>query len=180
MQGLWKPSLFASAVFALFFMGCGSGSDKKDSLKTISGFAVDGALAGADLGVDSNENNSLDPAEILTATENDGSYQFEIDKDTTGTILVNGGRDLAFDLPFRGTLKSELPSSTSTNIMLTPLTTLLSEGMQESRIKSLFGVSSGVDLLHDNPLSSFDLRRAGAKVQSLAALMHSSSSEGFE
>jgi hypothetical protein len=175
-----KYFLLITALLVLSFWGCGAGSDKKDSLKTISGFAVDGVLVGSDLGVDSNKNSSLEPEEILTTTKNDGSYLFEIDKDATGRILVNGGRDLGFNLPFRGTLKSELPGSSTTNLMLTPLTTLLSEGMQESRIKSLFGVGSSVDLLYDNPLESFGLRRAGAKVQALAALMHTSSSQSFE
>ena len=163
------------------FIGCGgAGSDSKTTLKTIAGIAADGALAESDVGVDSDDNGSLENSEVLTSTRLDGTYSFEIDKSISGNVLVKGGRDQAFGTPFRGTLKSELPQSSVTNLMITPLTTLLAEGMPESRIKNFFNISPGINFLHDNPLESFELRKAGAKLQAVATLMQTSSSQSLE
>jgi|GEM_PF-2491587 hypothetical protein len=179
-----KAVYFFSCLLFLscsFYIGCGGAdSDSEASLKTIAGIAADGALAESDVGVDANENGSLDDSEVLTSTRLDGTYSFEIDKSASGNVLVNGGKDQAFGTPFRGTLKSQLPQSSVTNLMITPLTTLLAEGMPESRVKNFFNIGPAIDFLHDNPLESFELRKAGAKLQAVATLMQTSSSQNLE
>lgn len=172
---------FSILVISLFILGgCGGGGKSDDSQKTLSGFAIDGQLSGASVGIDLNSNGSLEPSEVVTTTQSSGEFQFQTDESTSGILLISGGRDTGFDLPFRGTLKSEVPEESTTNLMVTPLTTLLAEGMAESRIKSYFNLGLGLDISHDNPLDHFDLLRAGAKMHSTANLMHRSSSQSLE
>ena len=87
--------------------------------------AIDGYLAGAKIFVDSNSNGVLDTGEYSTTTDSSGNAFLPAG---SGQIVAVGGTDTTTGLAFSGTL-----TAPSTATVVTPITTLVSQGRQAQR-----------------------------------------------
>jgi formylglycine-generating enzyme required for sulfatase activity len=147
---------------------------------TVTGFAVDGPLVNANIGVDFDHDGQLDASEVLTTTSTGGLYSLSYPMDWSGDILVKGGVDADLGLPFKGILKTKNPMRDAQNIAITPLTTLMAEGMSEESIKALFAVSSDINLSTANPANNLVLQRAGIRIHTMAMLLQAGAGAGAE
>lgn len=170
-----RKLLLAIIINVLFLCGCGSSSNtslgRSDQTVRISGFAVDGYLADSNVGIDSNLNGTLDDGEVLTKTNKDGSFSFVGPSDNRGPILVQGGTDSTLNIPFKGILSSQNPQQHTSNLLVNPLTTLLNNGMEETRLKSILSIPDNIDVHKMSDESINLIIRKGIKIHTLAILL---------
>jgi hypothetical protein len=174
--------LFVLPIILLSFThyGCGvkftTGVDTNlvnQTNKTISGKIVDPPLSNAAVGVDINTNGLLDSAEVLAVTNNLGVFTFNVARTLQGNLIASGGIDTGLTRPFIGTLKRTLPSLDSSNTIISPLTTLVSEGMTETQVKTIFSLDASISVTETDPTINFQVLRAGATVHSIVLNMSS-------
>ncbi|PCJ15849.1 MAG: hypothetical protein COB02_17670 [Candidatus Cloacimonadota bacterium] len=167
-------------LFSIVFIGCGGNNTSVAPIlnKTISGIVSDGLISGANVGIDTNKNGSLDSSEILTKTNSLGFYTFNVLKSSSGNILITSGIDTSINLAFKGILTANLPTfSTVQNI--TPLTTLLSFGKTSDSVRNMFGLTSGIDINSVHPIKNTTVFKAGVKLHTIASLIASATSSSF-
>jgi len=100
---------------------------KEKTVTTVSGYLIDGYIAGATVCLDTNNNNICDEDEIKTISDSNGKYFMDISKikqTANQTILAFGGVDTFSQLPFKGVLKSNFLNKEEIN--LNGISTLLS------------------------------------------------------
>ena len=138
--------LSACALAAtLLVAACGGGgSTPPPSIPGSTGFAVDDYIAGASVICDTNSNGVSDAGEITTATDSSGFFKFS--PACTSTIVVTGGTNIDTRLPFVGKLKAPAGST-----VVTPLTTLMAEGMTNDQVIAALGLPAGIDLKNVDP-----------------------------
>jgi len=134
-------SLCASALTtSLLVAACGGGgSSASPSVAKSSGFAVDGYLSGATILCDANANAESDAGEASTTTDTSGFFRF--DRACAAGLVATGGTSIDTALPFRG--KPKAPQGST---MITPLTTLVSNGMTLDRINAALGLPACTDV----------------------------------
>lgn len=120
-----------------------------------NGVAVDGYLQNAKVFVDFNKDGILDPNEeyTVTLTDENGNFTLSVDIPATETdyiISVVGGTDKSSGEAFYGSLQA--PLSGGGNV-ISPLTTLMANGVSESQLKSMFGLDDSINLLGDDPVA---------------------------
>lgn len=142
-------SLSASALAAsLLVAACGGGGGSAPpSVAGSSGFAVDGYLSGATILCDVNANGDPDAGEDSTTTDTSGFFRF--DRACSSGLVATGGTSIDTNLPFGGKLKAP-PGAT----VITPLTTLLSNGMTLDQINTALVLPSGTDVTTLDPARS--------------------------
>lgn len=141
-----RPSsnrILALAVGTLL-SACGGGSSPPSNAITTSGFAVDGYLSGATVTCDSNGNGVADSGETSVTTNSSGGYSFV--GGCSAPLLLTGGTSIDTGLDFDGQLKAPAGAK-----VITPLTTLMAEGMTQAQVISAFGLPSDTDLLNTDP-----------------------------
>lgn len=143
----------------------------------LQGKAIDGYLADAIVFADANANGSRDAGEAYATTDASGSFTLV---GGSGTLVTQGGVDIATGLAFTGTLTAPAGSS-----VVTPLTTLVvalaSKGVTDplGAAKAAFGLPSSFDLLRTDPVaaaaagdaSALTALKAGAAVADTLALI---------
>ncbi|MCK9333072.1 MAG: DUF1566 domain-containing protein [Candidatus Cloacimonetes bacterium] len=121
-------------LFCLTLVGCGdSDTTQKQELEptpttqSISGYIVDGYIAGASVCIDLNTNDTCDEDEPTTIADEDGLYTLETTLTGEGfTLLAYGGVDTATGKPqtqaYRALISLEANTPVTNNI--TPLTSI--------------------------------------------------------
>lgn len=178
-------------------VGCGgTGQDDGTARNSadIRGVAVDGYLVGAFCFLDLNENYKRDSFEPTTLTDSQGYYSYNPNTETnycadTATsdqanyclsafaaasnapLRCRGGYDVLTEEPFRGTLSARIDVSldgTVSNVVISPLTTLLSTAATEAEKNQLLdalNITSESDLQVD-----YIANRSAALVQTALRL----------
>ena len=139
--------LTPSAAAVLLLASCGGGGDSSPPAPVVvssSGFAVDGYLSGAAVLCDSNGNGVADAGEISVTTNSSGGYSFPAG--CSAALTARGGVSVDTGVPFTGVLKAPAGSS-----VITPLTTLLAEGLSQVQLKAALGLPAGIDLQTVDP-----------------------------
>ena len=140
-----KFSLSASALAAsLLVAACGGGGSAPPSVAGSSGFAVDGYLSGATILCDTSRNTEPDAGEDTTRTDSSGFFLFS--RACSAGLVATGGTSTDTNLPFVGKLRAPAGST-----MVTPLTTLLSNGMTLDNINTALGLPAGTDVTTLDP-----------------------------
>ena len=129
---------------ALLSAGCGGGNSAPKNEKGSSGFAVDGYLKDSTVLCDSNSNGSADTGETNVITNSGGGFVFPTV--CTAPLVLIGGVSTDTNLPFIGKLKAPAGSK-----LITPLTTLMAEGMTQAQIISALGLLANTDVLNTDP-----------------------------
>ena len=129
---------------ALLSAGCGGGNSAPKNEKGSSGFAVDGYLKDSTVLCDSNSNGSADTGETNVITNSGGGFVFPTV--CTAPLVLIGGVSTDTNLPFIGKLKAPAGSK-----LITPLTTLMTEGMTQAQIISALGLLANTDVLNTDP-----------------------------
>jgi hypothetical protein len=146
-------SLSAGALAAsMLVAACGGGSASAPNLVPGStGFAVDGATVLCD----TNGNAESDAGELSVKADDTGFFKF--DPACSAGLVATGGTSTDTNLPFKGKLKAP-PGST----MVTPLTTLMANGMTLDQVNAALGLPSGTDVTKVDPARSIggDLQNA--------------------
>ena len=128
--------LTPAAASALLLAACGGGSSTSPPLPS-SGYAIDGPISGMTVLCDGNG---------VTATTNGaGKFTFAA-PGCASSLTGRGGADIETLLVFKGVLKAPAGAT-----VLTPLTTLLAEGMTFAQVLGMLGLPASVDLLHTDP-----------------------------
>ena len=133
MSSVIRLTPAAAAVCVL--VACGGGGSANAPTPVViasSGFAVDGYLSGAAVLCDSNGNGVADTGEISVTTNSSGGYSFPAG--CSAALSARGGVSVDTGLPFIGVLKAPAGSS-----VITPLTTLLAEGLTQVQLKAALG-----------------------------------------
>ena len=158
-------SLSAGALAAsMLVAACGGGSASAPNLVPGStGFAVDGYLNGATILCDTNGNAESDAGERSVRADDTGFFKF--DPMCSAGLVATGGTSTDTNLPFKGKLKAP-PGST----MVTPLTTLMANGMTLDQVNAALGLPSGTDVTKVDPARSIggDLQNADLYRKTLA------------
>ena len=145
---IFKPylhfSICALAV-GLLITACGgnTGTAPGPLLTTsgTSGFAIDGYLSGATVLCDSNSNGVADIGEITATTDVTGFYKFS--KECTAPLVATGGKSIDTQLDFAGKLQAPAGSTA-----ITPLTTLVANGVSMDEVNKALDLPTGTDLLN--------------------------------
>ncbi|HYH20208.1 MAG TPA: Ig-like domain-containing protein [Azospirillum sp.] len=133
-------------------------------------FGIDGYIIGGTAFADRNLNGVLDPGEPSATSDASGRY---IITNPLGPIILTGGIDSATGLPMTGTMRAPANST-----VITPLTTLIEKyaapgdanaSSAQSRIASMLGIPSDVDLTSFDPLASVAGQTGGREVLAAAA-----------
>lgn len=107
--------------------------------------AQEGYLSGATVFADANGNGLLDASEASDVTDATGVFSLN----AAGTLFAFGGIDTATGLPMKVRL-----SAPEHSIVITPLTTLLVAGANESKLLSAFGLTAGFGLTFGDPIGA--------------------------
>lgn len=115
-------------LMPLHFLGCGTGTSTSSSSGqevTLSGYVIDGRISGANVCLDANINGLCDSGEEITATNQNGYFNFGTFSSSDFPIvsyMVQNGIDTATGKNFIGTLRYVQPLDTESTTYVTPLT----------------------------------------------------------
>ena len=123
---------------------CGGGGASSPAVSGTSGFAVDGYLSAATVVCDSNGDGTASFGETSVTTDSSGFFKFS--PSCAAGIVVIGGTSVDTGLQFAGKLKAPAGST-----VVTPLTTLLAEGMTVDQLNPALGLPAGTDLKNVDP-----------------------------
>ncbi len=152
----------ASAIAALVACGGGGGSDTGASLSPsqVQGKAVDFYLSQANV-VFTDCNNQT------TTTDNEGNFTVPSGC-AKSAIKVSGGTDIGTGLPFTGVLQAPAADLTQGTVLVSPMTTLLSQvgTDQSAALASKLGLQAS-DLLTKDPMNDSGLLQNVVTTQQL-------------
>ncbi len=121
-----------------------------------SGVVLDGYIRDATVFIDLDGDGVLDSNEISTTTDAFGNFSFAGNETFAGTLVMQGGTDIATGKAFEGSYTA--PSGSS---ILNPLTTLIqkvataaniSPGEAETQVSTQLNLASSIDLLNYDPV----------------------------
>ena len=165
----------SAAAAACLLASCGGGSAEAPpgaipvtpAATPTSGRAVDGYLSGATVVCDSNANGLADAGEVTVSTDTTGLFTFGAG--CTAALIASGGTSIDTGLPFRGKLRAPAGAT-----VISPLTTLLSQGMTLAQVNTSAGLPAGTALTTTDPalrtngsLANADLARRTLVMQQL-------------
>lgn len=130
---LWLPVLLLTGLLA----ACGSTKDAPPATGVSAGIAVDPYIANARF-----EEVSSDGARIIqnssTASDGRGRFSFAAPVQEDSIIrLKSSNRGMHGNAPFEGMLKRRVRAGDAQNVVVSPLTTLLANGMSEPEVIAL-------------------------------------------
>ena len=160
------PLTACALATALLVSACGGGDASAPPTEIgSSGLAVDDYISGATVVCDANGNGASDAGEATTTTDSTGFFKFAAT--CASTLVVTGGTNIDTQLPFVGKLMAPAGST-----MVTPLTTLMAEGMTLDQINAALGLPAGTNVTMLDParkvggeLDNADLFRKTLAVQ---------------
>ena len=145
-----RKRLIPIAMAALMMAACGGGGGGGTaSVGTpMSGVAVDGYLSGSavycDVGNTGVINVVTDP---VAYTQTDGHFTFP--NGCAYQVLISGGVSADTGLPLTGVLKAPAGST-----VISPLTTLLADGMTQAQLDTALNLPAGTDVTKLDPAAS--------------------------
>ena len=137
-----KTKLLLSSIAAtLILAGCGGGTTNSANsvvnntpkeTRTVAGKVIDGYIKNADVCLDLNNNDQIDPNEPQAKSDENGSYKLvgNFDLNDSLTIIAKNGIDIDTNKSFDGELKTLV-----TQPNLTPATTLVKALMDKNMTK---------------------------------------------
>jgi VCBS repeat-containing protein len=114
----------------------------------------DGYVSGATVFADANHNGVLDSGEASGTTDQNGTFSLT---DEVGTLIAFGGIDTSTGLA----LKAQL-SAPEFSIAITPLTTLLTAGVDQGKLKAALGLPADFDVTIMDPIAGLRAGDAGS------------------
>lgn len=139
------PLTACALATALLVSACGGGdASAPPTVIGTSGLAVDDYISGATVVCDTNGNGASDTGEATTTTDSTGFFKFAAV--CASGLVVTGGTNIDTNLPFVGKLKAPAGST-----LVTPLTTLLTEGMTQDQINTALGLPAGTNVTTLDP-----------------------------
>jgi len=115
---------------------------------SLNGKGVDGYLDGATVFIDLDRDGVQDANETnSTTTDSQGNFSLSTAA-SDYFITMTGGTDIATGKAFYGVLQAPAGSS-----VVTPLTTLLANGLSQSDLQTAFGLDSSIDLTTTDPVA---------------------------
>lgn len=142
------PAAAAAALLAACGGGGGTAPDSSTPPVTASsGVAVDGYLQFATVLCDGNGNGVSDAGERGAGTDASGRFTFS--PACTDALVVTGGTNADTGLPFTGVLKAPAGAT-----VVSPLTTLIAEGLAPARLVAVLGLAAGTDVLVTDPAAT--------------------------
>lgn len=152
MSHLYRVIPAAAAACLLASCGGGGGTPPVTDTPPVtvsSGVAVDGYLQFATVLCDSNGNGVADAGERGAGTSASGRFNFSPACD--GPLVVTGGTNADTGLPFTGALRAPAGAT-----VVSPLTTLLSEGLPAASLLAALSLPATTDLATTDPAASTD------------------------
>jgi hypothetical protein len=144
------PFKLSACAIAVLISACGGGSATAPAtIPGSSGLAIDDYIKGATVLCDANGNSISDAGEATTKTDSIGFFKFT--PICASSLVVTGGTNIDTGLPFIGKLKAPAGST-----VVTPLTTLLSEGMTNDQISAALGLPTGTNVSSLDPARKED------------------------
>ena len=161
---LFRKMLVLLGLTLLTACGGGGGGGSSSSV-SIAGAVIDGYIEGAVVCLDVNGNGTCDAAEPQTVTDSNGKYSISYSDSTKGlhvlTVVPSTAKDkddLGLTLAQAGktafTLLAPAPTTSSTEVHVTPLSTMVSQEMVatgstnaasvETQLKTQLGISSNL------------------------------------
>jgi len=119
----------------------------------LHGLGIDGYIRGATVFADANFNGVLDAGETWTTTDANGRYAIAV---SGAPLVLQGGFDIATNLPFAGTMQAPAGST-----VVTPLTTLIQKVAESTSgdpvaaqqlVAAALGLNSSLDLNDLDPI----------------------------
>ena len=164
LKNITKLSCLAASISML--IACGGGGSKGDngyvpppSVSPTTGRAVDGPLAGSTV-------TFIDCENKTTETDSTGNFTFP-ENCSSSRLSINGGIDIATDLPFTSTLTAPI-SNGSLTVVITPITTLITTlGTDQANTLAVTLGLNGVNLLSADPTRNKVLYAKTVSVQQL-------------
>lgn len=162
------PLTACALATAMLVSACGGGdASAPATVIGSSGFAVDDYIRGATVVCDTNGNGVSDTGEATATTDSTGFFKFATV--CASGLVATGGTNIDTNLPFVGKLKAPAGST-----VVTPLTTLLTEGMTQDQINTALGLPADTNVTTLDParkvggvLDNADLFRKTLVVQQL-------------
>jgi hypothetical protein len=145
-----RKRLIPIATTVLMMAACGGGGGGGTSSvgTPMSGLGVDGYLSGSAVYCDLGNTGVIDAVNDPVAyTQTLGKFTFP--SGCTHQLLLSGGIDADTGLPFTGVLKAPAGSA-----VISPLTTLLADGMTQSQLNMALNLPAGTDVTKLDPAAS--------------------------
>lgn len=142
----------AAAAALLVACGGGGGSPPVTDVPPVTasrGVAVDGYLKFATVLCDSNGNGVADAGERGAGTDASGRFAFS--PACAAPLVVTGGTNADTGLAFTGVLRAPAGAT-----VVSPLTTLLAEGLPAADLLATLGLPAGTDLANTDPAAVTD------------------------
>ena len=133
----------------------GSSSPTPTVVSSVSGNVIKGPIQGAQVFIDSNDNGVLDDDEVFTTTDASGGFEFvyEESKSFDNLKIIAVGTDTSIDTSSGAILSDFKFSAPSTSRIISPLTTLATEGnIAEQQLITALGLPD-IDIYNFNPFS---------------------------
>ncbi len=148
----FTPIAAASALSVALLVACGGGGgsppdSSNPPVTSSSGVAVDGYLRFATVLCDSNGNGLTDPGERGAGTDAEGRFSFS--PACAAPLVVTGGTSADTGVPFAGRLRA--PGGAT---VVSPLTTLLAEGLGADALLASLGLPAGTALTTTDPAAA--------------------------
>ena len=162
-----KQGTFLLAPFLLTACGGGGGASPtapQTPQAIISGTVVDGYIEGATVFLDENNNGVLDAGEVSGTTDENGDYSFSVDEGRSGTIVSIGGIDVSTGISYEDVVLTAPDGAT----VISPLTTLLTQGVDVGALRDAFGIDDSIDLTSFDPVAALGDGDANANAVLLA------------
>jgi hypothetical protein len=135
--GKYFTALASAVTAAALLSGCGGGDAGAPFSPTpLAGFAVDGYLKDSSV--------KCDASGVVVKTDSSGFFRFP--DGCSSSVTLTGGTSMDTQLPFAGQLKAPAGAT-----VITPLTTLLADGVTLTDLNNALGLPKGTDLLNADP-----------------------------
>lgn len=145
--------------------GGGGGAAAVGGAAAFVGIAVDGALSGATVTLDTNDNGKCEAAEPTTLTNATGGFTFAGSLGSHATC-ASGGVDITTNKPFVGEMKAAKGAT-----VISPLTTILANNpaVTPAALATQLGLPAGTNLLTADPTAAGNtaLLAAGTAMQQM-------------
>ena len=121
-----------------------------EAYRTISGTVLDGYIRGANIFVDTNNDQLLDGNEFSTDSNNDGVFNGL--RQSTGSVTSKGGFDVDTGIHLENLLMLTSYSGEADNIIISPITTAAHFLTNPSDINNIFGIDNNIDIYTHDPI----------------------------
>lgn len=152
-----RLTLTAAAAFTLASCGGGAGAPPQPS----TGWVAGGAIAGATVTCDQNNNGAADAGEASVTSDGAGRYTFAA-PGCDAPLVARGGLATDTNQAFKGILRAPAGAR-----VVTPLTTLLVAGLGADRATASLGLPANTNLAATDPASDLALLKASLAMAQL-------------